>query len=57
MQMRGQGSLRAPELHATLRLVDLKLGNDIVWVALLSNKHRPGYLTPIPYKNLRRVND
>jgi translocation and assembly module TamB len=30
VQMRGQGSLRAPELHATLRLVDLKLGNDVV---------------------------
>src|SRR6202049_1509872 len=26
----GQGPLRAPELHATLRLVDLKLGNDVV---------------------------
>jgi translocation and assembly module TamB len=30
MQLRGQGSLLAPELHATLRLVDLKLGNDVV---------------------------
>jgi translocation and assembly module TamB len=30
MQAHGQGSLRAPELHATLRLVDLKLGNDVV---------------------------
>ena len=24
------GSLAAPELHATLRLIDLKLGNDVV---------------------------
>lgn len=30
MQAHGQGPLRAPELHATLRLVDLKLGNDVV---------------------------
>jgi translocation and assembly module TamB len=30
MQLRGQGSLLAPELHATLRLVDLKLGDDVV---------------------------
>ncbi len=30
VQARGQGPLRAPELHATLRLVDLKLGNDVV---------------------------
>jgi translocation and assembly module TamB len=30
LQARGQGPLRAPELHATLRLVDLKLGNDVV---------------------------
>jgi len=30
VQLRGQGSLLAPELHATLRLVDLKLGNDVV---------------------------
>ena len=30
MQLRGQGPLLAPELHATLRLVDLKLGNDVV---------------------------
>ena len=30
MQARGQGPLRAPELHATLRLIDLKLGNDVV---------------------------
>jgi translocation and assembly module TamB len=29
-QAHGQGPLRAPELHATLRLVDLKLGNDVV---------------------------
>jgi translocation and assembly module TamB len=30
LQARGQGPLRAPELHATLRLIDLKLGNDVV---------------------------
>jgi translocation and assembly module TamB len=30
VQLRGQGSLESPELHATLRLVDLKLGNDVV---------------------------
>lgn len=30
MQLRGQGPMLAPELHATLRLVDLKLGNDVV---------------------------
>ena len=30
VQLRGQGSLRSPELHGTLRLVDLKLGNDVV---------------------------
>jgi translocation and assembly module TamB len=30
LQLRGQGSLLAPELHATLRLVDLKLGGDVV---------------------------
>jgi translocation and assembly module TamB len=30
MQAHGQGPLRSPELHATLRLVDLKLGNDVV---------------------------
>jgi translocation and assembly module TamB len=30
LQLRGQGSLLAPELHATLRLVDLKLGDDVV---------------------------
>ena len=30
MQAHGQGPLRAPELHATLRLIDLKLGNDVV---------------------------
>jgi translocation and assembly module TamB len=30
LQAHGQGPLRAPELHATLRLVDLKLGNDVV---------------------------
>lgn len=29
-QLHGQGSLAAPELHATLRLVDLKLGDDVV---------------------------
>jgi translocation and assembly module TamB len=29
-QARGQGPLRAPELHATLRLIDLKLGSDVV---------------------------
>ena len=29
-QLRGQGSLAAPELHATLRLMDLKLGDDVV---------------------------
>jgi translocation and assembly module TamB len=30
LQLRGQGALRSPELHATLRVVDLKLGNDVV---------------------------
>ncbi len=30
MQAHGEGPLRAPELHATLRLIDLKLGNDVV---------------------------
>ena len=30
IQAHGQGPLRAPELHATLRLIDLKLGNDVV---------------------------
>jgi translocation and assembly module TamB len=30
VQAHGQGPLRAPELHATLRLIDLKLGNDVV---------------------------
>jgi len=30
VQMRGQGSFSAPELHATLRLVDLKFANDVV---------------------------
>src|SRR5579863_2752818 len=30
LQAHGQGALRAPELHATLRLVDLKLGDDVV---------------------------
>ncbi len=30
LQARGQGPLRAPELHATLRLIDLKLGKDVV---------------------------
>jgi translocation and assembly module TamB len=29
-QARGQGPLRAPELHATLRLINLKLGGDVV---------------------------
>ena len=29
-QAHGQGPLRAPELHATLRLVDLKFGNELV---------------------------
>lgn len=30
LQAHGQGPLRAPELHATLRLIDLKLGADVV---------------------------
>jgi len=30
LQARGQGPLSAPEVHATLRLIDLKLGNDVV---------------------------
>ncbi len=30
VQAHGQGPLRAPELHASLRLIDLKLGNDVV---------------------------
>jgi translocation and assembly module TamB len=30
LQARGQGPLRFPELHATLRVIDLKLGSDIV---------------------------
>jgi translocation and assembly module TamB len=30
LQAHGQGPLRAPEMHATLRLVDLKLGEDVV---------------------------
>jgi translocation and assembly module TamB len=30
VQAHGQGPLRAPELHATLRLVDLKFANDVV---------------------------
>ncbi len=30
LQAHGQGPLRAPELHATLRLIDLKLGSDVV---------------------------
>jgi translocation and assembly module TamB len=30
VQAHGQGPLHAPELHATLRLIDLKLGNDVV---------------------------
>jgi translocation and assembly module TamB len=29
LQARGQGTLKAPEIHATLRLIDLKLGNDV----------------------------
>ncbi len=28
--MRGQGPLTSPELHATIRLIDLKLGDDVV---------------------------
>ena len=30
LQARGQGPLRAPEVHATVRLIDLKLGSDVV---------------------------
>lgn len=30
LQARGQGPLKSPEVHATLRLIDLKLGNDVV---------------------------
>src|ERR1035441_7108822 len=30
LQARGQGPLQAPEMHATLRLIDLKLGSDVV---------------------------
>jgi translocation and assembly module TamB len=30
LQLQGQGPLRAPELHGTLRLIDLKLGSDVV---------------------------
>jgi translocation and assembly module TamB len=30
LQAKGQGPIRAPELHASLRLIDLKLGNDVV---------------------------
>jgi translocation and assembly module TamB len=30
LQARGQGPLKSPEIHATLRLIDLKLGNDVV---------------------------
>ena len=30
VQAHGQGPLRSPDLHATLRLIDLKLGNDVV---------------------------
>jgi translocation and assembly module TamB len=30
LQARGQGPLRAPQFHATLRLIDLKLGSDVV---------------------------
>ncbi len=30
LQAHGEGPLRAPEIHATLRLVDLKLGDDVV---------------------------
>jgi len=30
LQAHGQGPLRSPELHATLRIIDLKLGNDVV---------------------------
>ena len=30
LQLRGEGDLRAPQLHGTLRLIDLKLGGDVV---------------------------
>lgn len=30
LQAHGSGPLRSPELHATLRLIDLKLGKDVV---------------------------
>ena len=30
LEVHGQGPLRAPELHGTLRLIDLKLGGDVV---------------------------
>ncbi|MBZ5641698.1 MAG: translocation/assembly module TamB domain-containing protein [Acidobacteriia bacterium] len=30
LQARGQGPLTSPEIHATLRLIDLKLGKDVV---------------------------
>ena len=30
LQAHGQGPVRAPQLQATLRLIDLKLGNDVV---------------------------
>ncbi len=30
LQVKGQGPIQSPEMHATLRLIDLKLGNDVV---------------------------
>src|ERR1035437_6240397 len=30
LQARGQGPWKSPEVHGTLRLIDLKLGNDVV---------------------------
>jgi translocation and assembly module TamB len=30
LQVRGQGPLKTPEMHASLRLIDLKLGDDLV---------------------------
>ncbi|HVA94948.1 MAG TPA: translocation/assembly module TamB domain-containing protein [Candidatus Dormibacteraeota bacterium] len=30
LQVQGQGPIKAPEMHAKLRLIDLKLGNDVV---------------------------
>jgi translocation and assembly module TamB len=30
LQVRGQGPLKAPDMHASLRLIDLKLGDDVV---------------------------